>query len=60
MKVKLVECDQIATFIYYDSKEKQYKTIVCSVIEFLHCYTDVGTLDIYTFERNYDERRKEK
>lgn len=58
MKVKLVECDQLATFIYWNAKNNRYETVTCSVIEYLHCYCDVSTLDIYTFERSYDERKE--
>ena len=60
MKIKLVECDQLATFIYWNSDRNAYDTITCSVIEFLHTYTDIATLDIYTFERSYDERKDTK
>lgn len=60
MKINLVECDQLATFIYWNSEKQAYDTITCSVIEFLHTYTDIACLDIYTFERNYDERSSKK
>lgn len=60
MKINLIEADQLATFIYWNSKENVYDTITCSVIEYLHTYTDVATLDIYSFERNYDERQNIK
>ena len=58
MKVKLIEADQLIEFIYWNTQTNKYDTIICSVIEYLHCYCDVSALDIYTFERNYDERRK--
>lgn len=58
MKINLVECDQIATFIYWNTDTNCYDTITCSVIEYLNNYTDVACLDIYSFERNYDERKQ--
>ena len=57
MKIKLIEADQLATFIYWNSDRQAYDTITCSVIEYLHTYCDISTLDIYTFERDYDERK---
>lgn len=60
MKINLIESDQLATFIYWNSDKEAYDTITCSVIEFLHTYTDVATLDIYSFERNYEERQNIK
>ena len=60
MRVKLVECYQLATFIYWNSDKNQYDTITCSVIEFLHTYTDIACLDIYSFERSYDERKNKE
>lgn len=61
MKVKLIEADQMIDFIYWNTQTNKYDTITCSVIEYLHCYCDVSKLDIYSFERSYDERtHKEK
>lgn len=57
MKVKLIEADQLATFIYWNNDRNAYDTITCSVIEYLHTYCDISTLDIYTFERDYNERK---
>lgn len=60
MKINLIEADQLATFIYWNCEKEVYDTITCSVIEYLHTYTDIATLDIYSFERNYEERQNIK
>lgn len=60
MKINLVECDQLSTFIYWNIDKQAYDTITCSVIEFLNTYCDIASLDIYSFERNYDERFSKK
>ena len=58
MKIKLIEADQLVTFIYWNCNTGKYETMTCSVIEYLHTYCDISTLDIYTFERDYDKKKK--
>lgn len=56
MKINLIEADQLVNFIYWNEKENKYDTMLCSVIEYLHCFCDVSTLDIYKLERDYEHR----
>ena len=57
MTINLIEADQLVNFIYWNEKTHKYETMLCSVIEYLHCFCDVSTLDIYKLERKYDYRR---
>ncbi len=57
MTINLIEADQLVNFIYWNEIKQEYDTILCSVIEYLHCYCDVSTLDVYKLERNYEKRK---
>lgn len=57
MKINLIEADQLVNFIYWNVEKNEYDTMLCSVIEYLHCYCDISQLDIYKLERDYEKRK---
>lgn len=58
MKINLIEADQLVNFIYWNEEKNEYDTMLCSVIEYLHCYCDISQLDIYKLERDYEKENK--
>ncbi len=57
MKINLIEADQLINFIYWNEEKNEYDIMLCSVIEYLHCYCDISQLDIYKLERDYEKRK---